>query len=70
MKKDGDMDNSDVFVIKIEHENEWWYNGKYRTMDPSEAFKYKTKADAQVICSMLNYRYKKTTVEVVGGEAQ
>ena len=55
------MYNSDVFVIKINHEGDWWYHGKYRTRNSSEAFQYNTKAGAELICGML--RYESMTVE-------
>lgn len=46
---------ADMFVIRISHEGDWWYHGKYRTRNSSEAFQYNTKVRAELICGMLHY---------------
>jgi hypothetical protein len=55
------MPSANIFVIRIRHEGDWWYHGKYRTRDSSEAFRYDSKVKAELICGML--RYESMTVE-------
>lgn len=63
------MDNSDVFVIKIEHEGDWWYHGKCRTRNSSEGFQY-DKESAEKVSKILRFGWGNKSVTIVSREDQ